>query len=48
MAVLVPRETPKTWRLQEVLVTEPGTGSPPSAVSHDEAVRLIDRQRRAA
>src|ERR1700754_864931 len=25
MAVLVPRETPKTWKLQEVLVTEPGT-----------------------
>ncbi len=23
MAVLVPRETPKTWKLQEVLVTEP-------------------------
>jgi MHS family proline/betaine transporter-like MFS transporter len=25
MAVLVPRETPKTWKLQEILVTEPGT-----------------------
>src|SRR5215216_5042579 len=24
MAVLVPRETPRTWKLQEVLVTEPG------------------------
>ncbi len=25
MAVLAPRETPKQWKLQEVLVTEPGT-----------------------
>ena len=25
MAVLVPRETPRTWQLQEILVTEPGT-----------------------
>jgi MFS transporter, MHS family, proline/betaine transporter len=24
MGVLVPQETPKTWELQEVLITEPG------------------------
>ncbi len=25
MAVLVPQETPRTWQLQEVLLTEPST-----------------------